>query len=60
MVKLFKEFLCDETGAIAAEYALVLGLLGAAITAAAAALGGAISSATDNASTEIVDCIDGC
>lgn len=43
MIKLFKSFRNDETGAAAAEYALILAVIGGGIAVAAAALGTSIS-----------------
>lgn len=42
-------FLRNESGAAAAEYALILAIVGAGIGVAAAALGGAISGAINGA-----------
>lgn len=42
-------YLTDENGASAAEYALILAIVGTAIAAAAIALGGSISTAMHNA-----------
>ena len=39
MTKLFKQFIRDERGAAAAEYALILAVIGGGIAAAALALG---------------------
>lgn len=47
-------FLKEETGASAAEYALILAIVGAGIAAAVFALGGAISGAVQGAA----DCIN--
>ncbi|MBP6379672.1 MAG: Flp family type IVb pilin [Sphingorhabdus sp.] len=44
-------FLRDDSGASAAEYALILAIIGAGIAVAAIALGGAISGALDDAKT---------
>ena len=44
----------DESGASAAEYALILAIVGSAIAIAALTLGGSISNAMDEASS----CID--
>ena len=49
MVKFVKSFVMDESGASAAEYALILAIVGSAIAAAAIALGGSISTAMDEA-----------
>lgn len=44
-------YLADETGAAAAEYALILAIVGAGIAAAVTALGTSISTAVNKAST---------
>ena len=51
-----KTFLRDESGASAAEYALILAVVGAGIALAAFALGGAISTSVDNAKTVVSAC----
>ncbi|MGE5566484.1 MAG: Flp family type IVb pilin [Parcubacteria group bacterium] len=51
----FLSFFQDETGASAAEYALILAIVGAGIAVAAVYLGGAIGDAVNNAA----DCING-
>jgi pilus assembly protein Flp/PilA len=51
MTKFFNDFLRDETGAAAAEYALILAIVGAGIAGAAIVLGGAISTAMNDAAT---------
>jgi pilus assembly protein Flp/PilA len=48
-----KTFLNDDSGASAAEYALILAVVGAGIAAAAFALGGAITTAISGATAEI-------
>lgn len=53
MTKFFSSFLRDETGAAAAEYALILAIVGTGIALAATGLGEAIGTAIDNATTEI-------
>jgi len=50
MVKFIASFLKDDSGASAAEYALILAIVGSAIAVAALGLGNAISGALDNAS----------
>lgn len=45
----FIRMIKDESGASAAEYALILAIVGAAIAIAAVTLGGSISSAMNNA-----------
>jgi len=49
----FLAFLKDESGASAAEYALILAIVGAGIAVAAGALGTAISTAVNNAALKI-------
>jgi pilus assembly protein Flp/PilA len=51
MTKLLKSLWNDENGASAAEYALILAIVGTAIAAAAILLGGTISNAMNDAST---------
>ena len=48
-----KTFLRDESGAAAAEYALILAIVGAGIAVAAGALGTAVSAAINSATTTI-------
>jgi pilus assembly protein Flp/PilA len=45
MTEFFRDFLRDETGAAAAEYALILAIVGTGIAGAAIYLGGKIGSA---------------
>jgi pilus assembly protein Flp/PilA len=54
MTKFLKNFAADESGASAAEYALILAIVGTGIAAAAFTLGGAISDAMSTAK----DCIE--
>jgi pilus assembly protein Flp/PilA len=56
MTKFFNAFLRDESGAAAAEYALILAIVGAGIAGAAFALGGAVETALDNTATKISTC----
>ena len=51
----FAAFLRDESGASAAEYALILAIVGAAIAAAAIALGDTIATAINSAAGCISD-----
>lgn len=48
-MKTFISMLRDDSGASAAEYALILAIIGGVIAIAAIGLGGAISGAMDNA-----------
>ncbi|MDF0543064.1 Flp family type IVb pilin [Sphingobium sp. H39-3-25] len=53
-MNVIKKLWNDESGASAAEYALILAIVGTGIAGAAFALGGSISNAMENAT----DCID--
>ena len=53
MRNLIEKFIRDESGAAAAEYALILAIVGAGIATAAATLGTSISDALGRASTAI-------
>lgn len=50
-MRTFINLLRNDSGASAAEYALILAIVGAAIAVAAIALGGTISNAMNDAST---------
>jgi len=50
-MKAFIKMLKDESGASAAEYALILAIVGTAIAGAAILLGGTIANAMNDAST---------
>ena len=56
---MFKAFLRDESGASAAEYALILAVVGAGIAAAAFFLGEAIETSVDGATSEVATCSAG-
>lgn len=56
MKNLIKNFLNDEAGASAAEYALILAVIGVAIGGAALALGDNIGASITNASNNVRDC----
>lgn len=53
MTNFLKNFVRDESGASAAEYALLLVVIGIAIIAAATALSGAIAGAMNRTATTI-------
>lgn len=53
MLKFFKSFVRDESGASAAEYALILVVVGLAIVGAATYLSGAIGGAMSDTGTII-------
>ena len=56
MNKFFTTFLRDESGASAAEYALIIAIVGVGIGAAALALGANVQTAIGNASNEVYNC----
>ena len=53
MRNFLKSFIRDESGAAAAEYALILAIVGAGIALAAKNLGSAISTAINTAQSQI-------
>jgi pilus assembly protein Flp/PilA len=53
MKKFFKAFIADNSGAAAAEYALILGVIGAGIILGALALGGSIKTSMTNSGKTI-------
>ena len=56
MKTFLKTFLNDESGASAAEYALLLAIVGVAIGAAALTLGGNVRAAIAGAATDVHEC----
>ena len=56
MTKLIRNFVRDESGAAAAEYALILAIVGAAIGGAAFLLGDAVKTSINNAETQVENC----
>ena len=54
-----KNFMADESGASAAEYALILAVVGAGIAIAAFALGDAITTSIGAAETQVETCSAG-
>jgi len=56
MTNFVKTFLRDETGASAAEYALILAIVGVAIGAAALTLGGNVRAAIAGAAVDVHKC----
>lgn len=55
----FIRMLKDESGASAAEYALILAIVGSALAVAAIALGDTISGSMNTQANRITDCTDG-
>lgn len=60
MVTFIRNFVRDEAGASAAEYALILAIVGTGIAAAAVTLGTSIGTAMNTAATCIDDKGQGC
>lgn len=56
MKNFLKTFIADESGASAAEYALIIAIVGVGIGAAALALGANVTTAVANASGEVFRC----
>ena len=59
MKTFLKNFIADESGASAAEYALIIAIVGVGIGAAALALGANVTTAIGNASDDVGACADG-
>ncbi len=57
MRNFFASYLRDESGAAAAEYALILAIVGAGIALAAATLGGNIANAINAAANRIANVV---
>lgn len=55
MTNLLRDFFNDEAGAAAAEYALILAIVGAGIAVAAKALGTAVSTSIQGAATTVTN-----
>ena len=56
MTNFLMDFVRDETGAAAAEYALILAIVGAGIAGAAFYLGGKISTALHQTGDKVATC----
>lgn len=56
MTKLIRNFMNDESGAAAAEYALILAIVGAAIGGAAFLLGGEVKTSIAGAAGKVKTC----
>lgn len=56
MTNFLKSFVRDESGASAAEYALILAIVGVAIGAAALTLGGNVRAAIAGAAVDVHKC----
>ena len=56
MTKFIKTFIRDESGASAAEYALIIAIVGVGIGAAALALGANVKAAIGESSDEVYAC----
>ena len=58
-MKLFVRMLRAESGASAAEYAVILAIVGSGLAVAAITLGQSIDNAMNNSSARIANCQDG-
>lgn len=58
-MKTFINLLKDQSGASAAEYALILAIVGSALAIAAIGLGNTISGSMNTQANRITDCQDG-
>ena len=58
MKKFLNSFLRDESGASAAEYALIIAVVGVGVGAAALVLGNNVTNAIGTAANEVNDCND--
>ena len=56
MKNFLKTFIADESGASAAEYALIIAIVGVGIGAAALVLGNNVTNAVGNAANDVNDC----
>lgn len=56
MKTFLKTFVADESGASAAEYALILAIVGVAVGAAALGLGANVKAAIADAAKDVYDC----
>ncbi len=56
MKTFIKNFVADESGASAAEYALIIAVVGVGIGAAALVLGQNVETAVGNAANEVYNC----
>jgi pilus assembly protein Flp/PilA len=59
-MKTFLKLLNDDSGAAAAEYALILAIVGSALAVAAFTLGNTISTAMNSAGSKITNCSGYC
>ena len=55
MIKLFRGIKTDQSGASAAEYALIVAILGGLVVGGAAAFGGSLKTALSNSGAAVVD-----
>ncbi len=56
MKTFLKNFIADESGASAAEYALIIAVVGVGIGAAALVLGANVTSAVGSAANDVYNC----
>lgn len=58
MTKFFADFVRNESGAAAAEYVIIVGVMGALVAAGAFAFGGSLKTAMTTAGAKVVSCAD--
>lgn len=58
MTKFFSDFIRDESGAAAAEYVIIVGVMGALVAGGAFLFGGKLKTAMDNAGTKVQSCVN--
>lgn len=56
MTKFFADFLRDESGASAAEYVILVGVMGALVASGTYLFGSQLSSAMDSSGGKLTDC----
>jgi pilus assembly protein Flp/PilA len=59
-MSIFKQLISDRRGASAAEYAMILAIVGAGIAVAAMTLGGSIANSMNNTSANVRTCGGSC
>lgn len=57
MTKFFSDFIRDESGAAAAEYVIIVGVMGALVAGGAFLFGGKLKTAMDGAGDKVQSCV---
>lgn len=58
MTKFFADFLRDESGASAAEYVILVGVMGALVAGGAFIFGGKLKTAMTDAGDKTIECVN--